>query len=92
MNSITDQRQGDRREESLDLSRTRVPWPVVAWLLAVIVGCLVSYTAAANTFNARVVVLETQQKNTDARLVEIQSYLQALNLKMDQLLLASARR
>lgn len=91
MNHITDQRYGDDRRSgaraAIDLAQTRVSWSVVGWIVGVIVTCLATYFAATSAFNSRVVVLETQQKNTEQRLAEMNTYLQSLNVKMDQILL-----
>ena len=64
-------------------------WSIGVWTLTVLVTVLVTYNAAANDVNTRLVVIETQHKAIEQRFNELNGRLAELNHKMDQILLMS---
>lgn len=78
--TIFEQRTGeDRRDAELDIERAKISIRAAAALVTFIIGLLVTYFASVNTANARVSVLETQQKANDATI-------QRIEMKVDRLL------
>ena len=80
-----DRRTRDRREEDISVERVKLTWHVVAWILGVMVTCLVTYNATINSVRdvntatlQRVFVLETKQENADQRLQRMESKIDRL--------------
>ena len=81
MRGILDQRSGDERRDDppIEIERAKLSMVTVASLLTFIVGLLVTYFASVNTVNARVSVLESQQRTND-------NTMQRIEQKVDRLL------
>lgn len=74
------------------LERLRFISEWLKWLFAIVVSALLAYSAAANATNARITVLETQQRVNDERLREIKVQLDTLNSKIDRVIEMALRQ
>lgn len=83
---MLDQRSGEDRREDIPLERARLPIGAVVTIVTIIVGLLVTYYSSMNPIDARVFVLESQQRTTDERYRSLENRLERMNEKLDRLL------
>lgn len=86
MTSITDQRNGDDRRRDFPIEETRIPLKVVASVIAIVAGLLMTYYASVNAANVRISVLENQQQSTQRSLDRIEQRGDRIEQKVDTLM------
>lgn len=81
---LDERRDGEDRREDFDPDRMRITMRTAAAAIFFIAGLLVTYFASVNTVNARVSVLESQQRSYDQTIQRIEQ-------KVDRLLERAVR-
>lgn len=67
------EKQPGYMRRSTDADGLKIHWPIIAWVLGMIVTALVSYNATSSSYDRRISVLEQQyqQMSNDIREIKV---------------------